>query len=113
MADDEDTEPWAAPRRGPVRIFASRVIGERAPEPNPVEVPRYPKPHPVPPREVLEAAMAEADERLAREHPPPPRRQPVTVSVLPRVAIGLCHDCGRAVTGERRYCGPCLAGHRV
>lgn len=22
---------------------------------------------------------------------------------------GACHSCGRAVTGERRLCGPCLA----
>lgn len=24
---------------------------------------------------------------------------------------GHCHDCGRPVSGERRYCGPCLARH--
>ena len=24
---------------------------------------------------------------------------------------GKCYDCGRKVSGERRYCGPCLAGH--
>lgn len=26
-----------------------------------------------------------------------------------RLANGTCHTCGRQVTGERRYCGPCLA----
>lgn len=26
-----------------------------------------------------------------------------------RVATGSCHECGRAVSGERQFCGPCLA----
>lgn len=26
-------------------------------------------------------------------------------------ATGACHDCGRAVSGERRFCGPCVAKH--
>lgn len=24
---------------------------------------------------------------------------------------GSCYDCGRLVSGERRFCGPCLTGH--
>lgn len=24
---------------------------------------------------------------------------------------GECYDCGRIISGERRYCGPCLAKH--
>lgn len=24
---------------------------------------------------------------------------------------GQCHDCGKTVTGERKFCGPCLAKH--
>lgn len=27
-------------------------------------------------------------------------------------ATGRCHDCTRKVSGERRYCGPCLNRHR-
>lgn len=28
-----------------------------------------------------------------------------------RPVTGKCYDCGQAVTGERRFCGPCLAKH--
>lgn len=28
-------------------------------------------------------------------------------------ATGACHDCGKGVSGERRFCGTCLAKHHT
>ena len=68
-----------------------------------------PATQPKPRREVaidtdaLAAAKAELNERAAG-------RLPVVTTgsnVLP--ATGACHGCERPVSGERRFCGPCMA----
>ena len=46
-------------------------------------------------------------ERLAAEQGKPV----LTDSGLSLSPNGACHDCGRAVAGERRFCGPCFAKH--
>jgi hypothetical protein len=51
--------------------------------------------------DALAAAKADLDAKAAE----PSRLK--TGNDLP--ATGRCHTCDRAVSGERRYCGPCLA----
>lgn len=59
-----------------------------------------------------------------KSDPIKPRKQPVEIDSdeleamrNPRVngtklsPKGTCYDCGRPVTGERRFCGGCLAKH--
>lgn len=59
---------------------------------------------------------------LAKPVPmPPPSTAPAPAKVTPTSrpcddgdgrllpVDGVCHECGRAVSGERRFCGPCLA----
>ena len=67
---------------------------------------RGPKPYPIDPDAVAEA-LADLDARASAPKPIPTGGG----STLP--AIGRCHDCNRTVSGERRYCGPCLAKHRL
>lgn len=68
-------------KRGPVEYRRSR----RAPEPRP------------------DSGIAYDQDLLAA------LREPGRGNHLP--AVGACYDCGREVSGERRYCGPCLAKH--
>lgn len=53
-----------------------------------------------------EEALAQAKRELAAiaDHPEVLGRGS---NVLP--ATGLCHTCERPISGERRFCGPCLA----
>lgn len=59
------------------------------------------------------AALAEQfeAERMAAEEE---RARKIAGQSSPGTALsptGRCHDCGKAVTGERRFCGLCLASH--
>lgn len=67
-----------------------------APAPDPLLDEYATRHHRLPARDLIAEAMAAADAGAA------PRPSPT----------GACHDCGRAVTGERLYCGPCAA-HRM
>lgn len=60
--------------------------------------PRTPEPSRAPlvvDLDLLEALRSPAPDRAGTRLPP----------------TGSCYDCGRAVSGERRFCGPCLARH--
>lgn len=52
-------------------------------------------------QDALAAAKADLDAHAAE-----PARI-TTGNTLP--ATGHCHSCDRAISGERRFCGPCLA----
>lgn len=52
-------------------------------------------------QDALAAAKAELDAQAAQPRPIK------TGNDLP--ATGHCHTCDRPISGERRYCGPCLA----
>lgn len=78
-----------------IRLYnrGRRVKGERPAKP---EKPRKPV-------EIDREALAEV---LSTPAPEPPR-ETRGANHLP--ATGLCHQCDRPVSGERRFCGPCLA----
>lgn len=80
---------------------------------------RHPKPKPEPKaprsiidRDALDAALAEMDAKsgpmtlLADRRP---ERKTTSGQYVRTTVTGRCHECDRPVSGERRFCGPCLA----
>lgn len=57
--------------------------------------------------DALAAVKADLDAQQAALEAP----KPVEATKRGQTVTGCCHDCGRAVSGERRYCGTCLAKH--
>lgn len=51
-------------------------------------------------QQVREIALAKAEKE---------RVQAESAKYVRRVCTGRCHVCDRPITGERRYCGPCMA----
>lgn len=61
-------------------------------------------------RDAMAEALAKMDEqaaKLAETRKMPPGAGGNT-TLLP---IGICHECGKSVTGQRRFCGSCLSKH--
>ncbi len=60
---------------------------------------------------VLASALAEAERRAMElaEARAAARLRPPTKARERKVVTGRCHTCDRPITGERIYCGPCLA----
>lgn len=80
---------------------ASFRVGRKAKADKPMKPPAQRRSTKVIDDDALDAAKSELDATAAD-----PARL-TTGNTLP--ATGHCHTCDRAVTGERRYCGPCLA----
>lgn len=74
---------------------------------------RKPAPPPKRPKTVIdEEALAAIKIRFEEERVEAEKQRARTTGggrVL--TATGHCHDCGKAITGERRFCGRCLAAH--
>lgn len=61
---------------------------------------------------LAEAERAEKErqeQERARETAPATPRQRTRSGYQRTTVTGYCHTCDRPVTGERRYCGPCMA----
>lgn len=72
-------------------------------QPRPKAQPKAKKvkqPRPLPSPDEIQAAIDAATAKTLARTKTKSRRPGPT---------GECHTCGRAVTGERRYCGPCAA----
>lgn len=85
-------------------LFGHRCYNRSTGEPTGIEtpavvIPERPTPPPPAPRQ-------ESQQPRRRGKP---YRQAGPGDGRIRQVTGYCHECGRPVSGERRYCGPCLA----
>lgn len=72
-----------------------------------------PKP-PKPPRKVIDQdALTAANEALAQLAVAVIEKRPIAGGNNTLPATGRCHECDRAISGERRFCGRCMSKRNV